>query len=145
MHRGIFTKHHMVGFMTKDTLIFSLRDKEHWYHGKMYSRTLTDHNHMVIIMFYYLYWVVCANAIVCPGFVHQCIVGYYSHDYRHSTFMSIWSSQCVGTSGVSFGHCAPRPKRSYYTGPFSHLVRYNCCWTGVKPRSRTLQGFWEHF
>ena len=35
-----------------------LQKTKHWHYGILYSRTLSNHNHMVIIMFYcYIYWV----------------------------------------------------------------------------------------
>ena len=37
-------------------LWYSLRNKQHWYHGMLYSITLSNHNHMVIALFYGLYY-----------------------------------------------------------------------------------------
>ena len=47
----------MVGFMIDNTQIFSLRNKQHWYHEMLYTRTLSNPNHMVITLFYYPDWV----------------------------------------------------------------------------------------
>ena len=63
-----FTQYHMVSLMKEDTLI-SLRHKHH--HGMLYSRILSNHNHMVITLSYYpygvttLYWQKCERAVVC--------------------------------------------------------------------------------
>ena len=37
-------------------LWYSLRNKQHWYHVVLSSRTLNNHNHMVITLFYYPDW-----------------------------------------------------------------------------------------
>ena len=36
---------------------YSLRNRQHWYHGMLYSRTLSNNNNMVITLFYYPDWV----------------------------------------------------------------------------------------
>ena len=41
----------------------SLRNKQHWYHGMLYSRIHMIHIHMVITLFYYPDWVQCIHMV----------------------------------------------------------------------------------
>ena len=80
-------------------------NKQHWYHGMLYTRTLNKHNHMVINLFYYRDWVELRQRLKfvsffmsssvyvsnkVPGYLHIFVLLFYFCPFCLPAAFQIW-------------------------------------------------------